>query len=233
MHIVDDMRANTAKMYVLAMGAGKSGATLTALRDMLDSFEIRRVLIIAPRYVAINTWPDEIAAWQHTRVLSYAVCVGTEAERLAALGQDAEITIVNKDVLPWLAKHLGSVKNWPWDCVVIDESSMFKAGKTRTTRSRVKDKDGNVKVRKGGNMTRFGVLAAARSKIKRIYLLTGTPAPNGVEDLWGQIYLLDQGERLGRSMTAFHDRWFDKNKYTYKVAPKPHAEADIMGRIGN
>ncbi|MFC7704860.1 SNF2-related protein [Plastorhodobacter daqingensis] len=220
-----------ARLIVLKMSGGKTAAMLTAIRDMLDSFTIRKVLVIAPKLVAKSGWPAEIREWRHTHVLSYAVCVGSEAERRAALEQDVEITIVNKDVLPWLAKHLGTVKNWPWDCVIVDESSMFKAGKKRTTRARVKGKDGTVRVRKGGNMTRFGVLTTARKKISRIYLLTGTPAPNGVEDLWGQIYLLDQGERLGQSLTAFHQRWFDKNRYTHQITVKPGAEEEIMSRV--
>jgi hypothetical protein len=229
--IYNEIVNNDARLIVSAMGSGKSGATLTALKDMLDSFDIQHVLIIAPKFVARNTWPDEIAAWAHTQNLSYAICVGTEAERIAALKKNAEITIINKDVLPWLAKHIETVKNWRWDCLVIDESSMFKAGKKRTTRTRVKGKDGSVRVRKGGNMTRFGVLSTARKMIKKVVLLTGTPAPNGIEDLWGQIYLLDQGQRLGRSLTAFHDRWFDKNKYTHQITPKPGAEDEIKQSV--
>lgn len=222
---------NPARLIVSHMGSGKTGATLTALRDLLDMTEVHRVLLIAPKFVARNTWPDEFDAWSHTRALTYTVCVGTEAERRAALATDAEITIINKDVLPWLAKEIKSVRNWKWDCLVVDESSMFKAGKRRTTRTRVKGKDGTVRVRKGGNITRFGVLATARQKIRRVILLTGTPAPNGVEDLWGQVYLLDQGERLGRSLTAFHERWFDKNRYTHQIAPKAGAEKEITESV--
>lgn len=225
--IVDEMLRHDARLIISKMGSGKTGATLTALRRLFDEFSIRKALIIGPKLVAQETWPEEIRTWAHTNCLSYAVCVGTEAERKAALRQDVEITIVNKDVLPWLAKQIGRVDRWPWDCVIVDESSMFKAGKKRTTRSRVKKKDGTVSIRKGGNMTRFGVLSAARRKISRIYLLTGTPRPNGIDDLWGQIYLLDQGERLGRTQTAFRDRWFDVNRYTHQITPKPGAEAEI------
>jgi SNF2 family DNA or RNA helicase len=224
---------NPARLVVSHMGSGKTGATLTALRDLLDTTEIRHVLLIAPKFVARNTWPDEFAAWSQSQALTYAVCVGTEAERKAALAQDVEITIVNKDVLPWLAKEVKSVRNWKWDCLVVDESSMFKAGKKRTTRARIKAPDGTVRVRQGGSMTRFGVLATARQKVRRVILLTGTPAPNGIEDLWGQIYLLDQGERLGRSLSAFHDRWFDKNRYTHQITPKPGAEAEITKAVSD
>lgn len=229
--IADQIINHPAKMIVSGMGSGKTVATLTAIRQLFDSFTVRHVLIVAPLRVARDTWPDEIEGWQHTAPMTYAVAVGTEAERRAAVEKRTEITIINRENLVWLAKYLGSIKNWPYDMVVIDESSMFKSGKRRTTRAKVKDKDGNTKIRKGGNMTRFGVLTTARKKIDRIYCLTGTPAPNGVHDLWGQIYLLDQGESLGRSMTAFETRWYDKNKYTYEIKPKPGAEDEIMERI--
>ncbi len=283
--IFNEIVRNHARLIVSAMGSGKTGATALAFRKLLTMGKIRRVLIIAPKFVARNTWPDEFKAWAETLDLDYEVCVGTEAERIAVLAKKSTVTIVNKDVLPWLAQYLKSVDNWPWDCVIVDESSMFKAGKKRTTRARVKAKIGErwavfapwndqeplhysevleeradrktwcaeivsfwaemgvaveakkhrdvigVKVRKGGNMTRFGVLTAARKKIKHIVLLTGTPAPNGVEDLWGQIYLLDQGERLGRNMTNFHDRWFKKNQYTHEIKPKPGAEKEILSLV--
>lgn len=229
--IVQQMLDHDARLFVLSMGSGKTGAALTAIRYLLDSTEIRRVLVVAPLRVAVDTWPQEIKDWAHTRLLRYAVACGTEAEREAAIAADAEITIINGENLVWLAKHLGSVNRWPYDCVVIDESSRFKNGAKRTKRTKVKGKDGEVKVRPGGNMTRFGVLSVARKKVDRIYLLTGTPAPNGIEDLWGQIYLLDQGERLGRTITAFHERWFNKNRYTHEITPKPGAEEEIMAAV--
>lgn len=216
--IVKEIVDRPAKLIVSHMGSGKTGATLTALRDLLDSFQIHRVLVIAPLRVARDTWPDEIDTWAHTRPLSYSVCVGTEAERRAALRRNVEIVVINRENLPWLWKELGDGVRWDFDCVIVDESSMFKAGKKRT---------------KTRALTRFGVLAQARKKIRRIYLLTGTPAPNGIADLWGQIYLLDQGQRLGATQKAFHDRWFDINRYTFKVTPKSYAEQEIMARIGD
>jgi len=219
---------NENALIVSGMGSGKTAATLTAIRELRDRMIVNHVLVIAPLRVARDTWPDEIETWEHTAPMTYAVAVGTPEERAAAVEQLAEITIINRENLVWLAKHLGSIKNWPYDMVVIDESSMFKAGKRRTTRAKVKGKNGETRIRKGGNMTRFGVLCTARRKIDRVVELTGTPAPNGVHDLWGQIYLLDQGERLGRSMTAFEKRWYDKNKYTYEIKPKPGAEEEII-----
>jgi SNF2 family DNA or RNA helicase len=230
--ITAHMLASPAKLIVSGMGSGKTGAALTAIRTLLDRMIIRRVLIIAPRRVAQNTWPDEIAAWEHTLALRYTVVAGDEDDRLVALARDVEITIIARDNLVWLAKHyFGSVERWPYDCVVIDESSMFKAGKARTKATKVKAKDGTVRLREGGKITRFGVLSAARKKIDRIYLLTGTPAPNGVQDLWAQIYLLDQGKRLGPARTAFEKKWFHLDARFKPAALKDGAREAIMSRI--
>lgn len=232
--IRDYLVKEPAKLIVSGMGSGKTGATLTAIRDLLDMFAIRHVLVIAPKFVAQHTWPDEIETWQHTRCMSYAVAVNENPKKRAeAIDARAEITTINFESLQWLAKHLGSIKNWYWDCVIVDESSRFKAGKKRTTRARVKDSKGQMKVRKGGNMTRFGVVTTARKRIDRIYELTGTPFPQGIHDAWGQVYLLDQGQRLGQSMTAFEDRFFAKNKYTHQIKEKPGAEQEIMTLISD
>lgn len=233
-HLISDIMTGTnAKLIVSGMGSGKTGAALNAARKLLDRFEAHHILIIGPLLVAQNTWPDEIETWQHTRVIRYAVAVGSPEERSAAIEKRAEITTINFENLQWLAKHLGSVKDWFWDTIIIDESSRFKAGETRTKTAKVKSASGEVKVRKGGNETRFGVMTKARSKISRIYELTGTPTPNGIYDLWGQIYLLDQGQRLGRSKSEFERRWFDKNRYTYAITPKPGAVEEIMARIAD
>lgn len=229
--IADQIRQRDAVMIVSAMGSGKTGATLTALRDLFDTLEIGRVLVVAPLRVARDTWPDEIEDWAHTRCLSYAVCVGTAAQRKYALQKCADITIINLENLVWLARELGSASKWPFDTVVIDESSAFKAGKKRTAKTKVRDKNGTVKSRPGGKMTRFGVMTAARKKIERIVLLTGTPGE--LDDLWGQIYLLDQGRRLGDSRDDFMGRWFETNPYTRAITPRSHAHAEIMGAIGD
>jgi SNF2 family DNA or RNA helicase len=270
-------------LIVSAMGSGKSAASLSAIRHLLRTKKSCRILIIAPKFVARNTWPDEIKAWEHLQDLEYAVCSGTEEERIAAINQDCEIMIINKDNLQWLAKHLGTVEKWIWDTIIIDEMSMFKAGENKTKRARVKKKVGEgwvvfdaetgiilsedtfknkteakqwarneeffwnflgavlysqkyrevreVAVRKGGNMTRFGVLTTARKKVKRIYGLTGTPAPNGEQDLWGQIYLLDQGERLGRTKKEFEDRFLMVNAYTHERKLRPGAKEEIQARV--
>jgi SNF2 family DNA or RNA helicase len=227
------IKGEPAKLIVSGMGSGKTGAALDAARALLDSFEAHHILIIGPLLVAQNTWPDEIETWQHTRVIRYAVAVGDQAERAAAVAKRAEITTINFENIQWLAKHIKSIDHWYWDTVIIDESSRFKAGEKRTKTTKVKTASGEVKVRKGGNQTRFGIMTTARQKIDRIYELTGTPTPNGLYDLWGQIYLLDQGQRLGRTKSAFENRWFDKNPYTYAITPRPGAEAEIMGLISD
>lgn len=233
--MAQQMRDKQAVLIVNHMGAGKTGATLTALRDLLDGMVIRKVLVIAPRRVAKDTWPEEIATWEHTRSLTFSLVAGDEKQRRAALEKDVEITIISRDNLTWLAKvYFGSVERWPYDCVVIDESSGFKAGKVRTKTAKVKGKDGQMRVREGGKITRFGVLTAARKKVDRIYLLTGTPAPNGLQDLWAQIYLLDQGKRLGESRTAFEKRYFHIDRQTFRpTAPKEGAREAIMAKIAD
>lgn len=229
------VKGDPAKLVISGMGSGKTGATLDGLYDLLSRFEVQHVLVIAPRFVAANTWPDEIGAWQHTRALSYAVAVGEPEERLAAIKRRAEITTINFENLPWLAKTIRTVENWYWDCVVIDESSRFKGGEGRTKPTKVKTvtAEGKVvyKVRQGGNQTRFGIMTTARRKIGRVIELTGTPAPKGLIDLWGQAYLLDQGQRLGRDKSEFEKRWFIKDEYTHTIEPKPGAEEEILALL--
>lgn len=276
LEIADLIRRHKALMVVLRMGGGKTGAVLTTLLDMLDRFEIRRVLVVAPLRVARDTWPDEVRAWEHTRLMSVAVAIGNKATREEAVDRKAEITVINFENLTWLYEYVGGARGWPFDCLVIDESSQFKAGKKRTTTTKSRgmrnvwvvvrkdngkevpeapvftdwqeavawiEDDGRpgldlkktkrmmTRVTKGGRLTRFGALARVRKKVDRVIELTGTPAPGGVHDLWGQVYLLDQGQRLGSTLTEFEDRYFTKNTYSYEIKPKPGAEAEIMSRI--
>jgi SNF2 family DNA or RNA helicase len=235
--IAEIIRKNRAKLIIMGMGQGKTGATLDGVYDLLNRFEAHHVLVIAPKFVAANTWPDEIAAWQHTRAMSYAVAVGDPITRRAAVQARKEITTINTENLPWLAKFIRTVENWYWDTVIIDESSRFKSGEGRTKDTKVKvvKKNGEieVKVRKGGNMTRFGIMTTARRKIERVIELTGTPAPKGLIDLWGQAYLLDQGRALGRDKSEFERRWFEKDPYTHTITPRPGAEEEILSRLGD
>lgn len=224
-----------AVMIIADMSQGKTGGTLDAVAKMLNRFEAHHVLMIGPRFVAQNTWPDELKKWQATQAISYAVAVGDPEDRLAAIKRRAELTTINFENLPWLAKAIRTIENWYWDMVIIDESSRFRAGEGRTLPTKVKtvNKDGaiEIKVRKGGNMTRFGVMTTARRKIKRIVELTGTPGD--LRGLWGQSYLLDQGEALGRDKSQFDKDWFNKDPYNHTITPKENAEFNILSRMGD
>ncbi|MDR7061220.1 SNF2-related protein [Sphingopyxis sp. BE235] len=230
--ISDVVKRERFKMIVSHMASGKTGAALDGARWLLDNQRVSRILVVGPKLVAKDTWKDEIETWEHTACLSKAICVGTPEQRRAALALDAEITCINRENLTWLWQEVGGLTGWRFDMVIIDESSMFKAGKKRTSKTRVRDKkSGVMKTRKGGRMTRFGVLAQARPKIRRLIELTGTPGE--LIDLWGQFFLLDQGERLGHDREAFEGRWFKKNQYTHEISPYDHSEAEIMGKVSD
>ncbi|CAB0861845.1 ATP-dependent helicase [Corynebacterium diphtheriae] len=198
----------------LGMGLGKSVITLTAIWQlMLDYFTISRVLVIAPLRVARDTWPAEIAKWDHLRGLTVAVAVGTKQDRLAALAQSAMVTIINRENIPWLISQLGG--SWPFDMVIIDELSSFKNHRAK----------------------RFMALVKMRPHVKRWVGLTGTPASNGLMDVWAGFRLLDGGQRLGRFITRYRERWFVPDKrggmqiFTYK--PRVGAEDEIYAAIGD
>lgn len=198
----------------LGMGLGKSVITLTAIWQlMLDYFTISRALVVAPLRVARDTWPAEINKWDHLDGLTVAVAVGTKADRLDAINQSAMVTIINRENIPWLIAQLGNT--WPFDMVVIDELSSFKNHKAK----------------------RFTSLVKMRPYVKRWVGLTGTPASNGLMDLWAQFRLLDGGQRLGRFITRFRDRWFVPDKrngmqvFTYK--PRAGAEDEIYAAIAD
>ena len=199
---------------LLSMGLGKSVITMTALFDLcLDSFEIGRVLIIAPLRVARSTWPEEIRKWDHLRGLSYSVAVGTEAERKAALRQRVSLYIINRENVQWLVEQSGLP--FDYDMIVVDELSSFKSYQTK----------------------RFRSLMKVRPTVKRIVGLTGTPSANGLMDLWAEFRLLDLGKRLGRFITHYRDEFFLPDKrsgqqiFTYK--PKSGAEDEIYRRISD
>ena len=199
---------------LLSMGLGKSVITLTALYDLcLDSFLIRRVLVIAPLRVCISTWPAEIRKWDHLEGLTYSLAIGTEAERKAALMQSADIHIINRENVQWLIEESGLP--FDYDMVVIDELSSFKSYQAK----------------------RFKSLMKVRPLVKRIVGLTGTPSSNGLMDLWAEFRLLDMGKRLGRFITHYRDEFFQPDKrngmqvFSYK--PKPGAEDEIYRRISD
>lgn len=198
----------------LGMGMGKTVCTLTAINELLfDRLEAQRVLVIAPLRVAQDTWSKETAKWDHLRHLRVAKILGPLAQRRAALDEKADIYVVNRENVAWLVEHYGA--RWPFDTVVIDELSSFKDHAAK----------------------RFKALRKVRGRIRRIIGLTGTPAPNGLIDLWPQIYLLDQGERLGKTVGAYRRTYFRPDRsnghivYSYKLLDG--SEDAIHGRISD
>lgn len=198
----------------IQMGLGKTVVTLTAIRELMHRrAEVDRVLVVAPLRVARDTWPEELAKWDHLADLSMAVAVGSAKARLKALGEDAEVTVINRENLAWLVEKSGVA--WRWDMVVLDELSGFKSRES----------------------ARFKAMRMVRGSVRRIVGLTGTPASNGLMDLWAEFRLLDGGERLGRFLTPFRERWFTPDRRNGAVVwswkPRPDAEAQIMERISN
>ena len=182
--------------------------TLSAIVELMhDRFDVARVLVIAPKLVAEAVWAEEAAKWDHTRHLRISKVLGSAQERVAALRRPADIYVINRENVPWLVERVGA--KWPFDMVVVDELSSFKSPKTK----------------------RFRALRRVRPLMKRIVGLTGTPAPNGLIDLWSQIYLLDQGERLGKTLTSYRDRFFVPGRrnghIVYEWIPKSGAEERI------
>lgn len=194
----------------LDMGLGKTVITLTALWELcLNRFEVAKVLIIAPKRVAESTWPTELSKWEHLRGLRYSLILGSEKERLAAVGRESELYIINRENVSWLVEHC----KWDWDMLVIDELSSFKSSSAQ----------------------RFRSLRKVRSKCTRVLGLTGTPAPNSLLDLWAQVYLLDGGERLGRFIGKYREAYFTPDKRNAQVVfsykPKAGAERLIYQKL--
>lgn len=179
-------------MLALEMGLGKTTSTLTAISDMIDGFTASKVLVIAPLRVANSVWAQETALWNHLNHLRVSVCTGVEKVRRAALSVDADVYVINRENVPWLVENYG--KKWMFDVVVIDESSSFKNPSSK----------------------RFKALRKMLPNIETMVLLTGTPSPNGLLDLWPQMYLIDYGERLGRTLTAYKQRFFEPDYWGRK-----------------
>jgi SNF2 family DNA or RNA helicase len=189
------------------LGLGKTITTLTALEELINGVEVGKVLIIAPLRVANSVWAQEVKAWEHTRPLRVSICTGSTKERNAALHREAEIYVINRENVVWLVKKYG--KDWPFDCVVIDEASSFKSSDAK----------------------RWKALKSIRPYVRRMIQLTGTPASNGLLDLWPQLYLLDLGQRLGRTKTAYRDRFFASDYMGFKWSPRPGAEDKIHALV--
>lgn len=199
---------------LLDMGLGKTSIALTAINDLLfDSFEVHKVLVVAPLRVARDTWSAEIEKWEHLKNLRYSVVIGTAQERLKALHTPADIYVINRENIQWLVEESGL--SFDFDMAVIDELSSFKNHQSK----------------------RFRAFMKVRPKLKRIVGLTGTPAGNGLMDLFAEFKLLDMGERLGRLIGQYRNAYFQPDKrngmviYSYK--PLPNAEQQIYDKISD
>ena len=211
---IEWIETHPAAALFWGMGSGKTVTTLTATDHLLhDYLEDGPVLVIAPKRVAENTWSREAGKWEHLQHLRVSKIMGTQKQRLAGLAAPADIYVINRENVVWLVEHFG--KAWPFPVVIIDELSSFKSAQAK----------------------RFKALRRVRGQIRRIIGLTGTPRPNGLEDLWPEVYLLDQGERLGRTLSAFRQRYLVPEKMNghivYSYRPKDGAEAEVYDRLAD
>lgn len=213
-YCIQRMITDTALGLFLDMGLGKTVITLTAINDLrYNRFAVSRVLVIAPKKVAEATWSKEAAKWDHLKHLRISLVLGSQTKRIRAVNTPADIYVVNRENVCWLVDYFRNA--WPFDMVVIDESSSFKNHRAK----------------------RFKSLTWVRHSIKRIVELTGTPAPNGLIDLWAQVYLLDEGERLGKKIGGFRERYFSPDQRNaqqiFSYRPKPGADEAIHKLIGD
>ena len=198
----------------LDMGLGKTVVTLTAINDLkYNRFEIDKVLVIAPKKVAEATWQKEAVKWEHLHLLRFSTVLGSAAKRVRALNTPSDIYVINRENVCWLVDYYKN--DWPFDMVVIDESSSFKSHQAK----------------------RFKALSWVRKHISRVVELTGTPSPNGLTDLWAQIYLLDEGQRLEKRIGQYREKYFSPDQrdreHVFSYMPKPGAEEIIWQRIGD
>jgi SNF2 family DNA or RNA helicase len=211
-HATEHIIENPGCGLFLEMGLGKTVATLTAI-DLLinDYFEVTKALVIAPKRVAEDTWTTECQKWDHLRHLRISKVLGGEIERIAALRAKADVYVINRENVAWLMAFLNGAM--PFQMLVIDEASSFKSHKA----------------------VRFKALKIRRPLIKRVVLLTGTPAPNSLLDLWAPMYLVDRGQRLGEKYEGFRARYFEKNQWERKYTIKKHEsyEQGIYNKIGD
>lgn len=210
---IDWILDHPAAALFWGMGTGKTVTTLTAVDLLLhDLLEDGPALVIAPKRVAENTWSKETAKWEHLRHLRVSRVTGTLRERRAALDAPADIYVINRENVVWLTEN---VQGWPFPIVVIDELSSFKSAQAK----------------------RWKALKRVRGRIRRIIGLTGTPRPNGLADLWPEVYLLDQGERLGRTLTQFRQRYLVPEKMNghivYSYRPREGAEIEVYDRLAD
>ena len=213
-YAIEFIESHPIAAVILQMGLGKTVCTLTAIEHLMyDTFEVSKVLIVAPLRVAKVTWSDEIDKWDHLSHLTYSVAVGSEKERLSALKKKADLYMINRENLQWLIEKSGLP--FDYDMVVLDELSSFKSWQSK----------------------RFRAFMKVRPKVQRVVGLTGTPSSNGLMDLFAEFKCLDMGDRLGRFITQYRNAFFIPDRmngqvvYSYK--PRPFAEEEIYRRIGD
>lgn len=227
--LVKKIKANPYLYLAVDMGLGKTIAVLTALIDLEAEGEIEwPVLVVAPKLVATDTWPEEIEDWLHTQHLSYAVIVGTPRQRAEAARSGAKIHLVGYENFQWL--RMMWMRKWPYRVMVCDEATRLKSGDKKTAPGKGFRSDGKTP-RTGNRTSRFGSVARIRPLLDRVILMSGTPAPQGLIDLWGPMFILDHGKRLGKTMTAYKERWFHENRYNHSVKPHDHSFGEIMERV--
>lgn len=207
---IDKIIDNDKFLLFLDMGLGKTVSTLTAVVDLMhEYFEVQKVLVIAPKRVAEDTWSREVFKWEHTRHLRVSKLLGNEKQRRQGLLQQAEIYVINRENVEWLVGQYKKASDWPFDMIVVDELSSFKNPSSK----------------------RFKALRKVMPITKRFVGLTGTPSPNGLKDIWSQVYLADRGERLGKTYSIFKREYFDENPYAYTLDLKTGSEDAIYDAI--
>lgn len=212
-YCIDRVVNDPAVGLFLRPGLGKTSITLSAI-NILKYFKwgIAKALVVAPKKVAEGTWSKEASKWDHLQHLRVITVLGSAAKRIRALNTPADVYVTNRENIPWLVEYYK--QDWPFDMVVLDESTSFKNGQSK----------------------RFKALKLVRRFCKKMVLLTGTPSSKGIMDLWAQIYLLDEGERLGKNITQFRTRYFDANPHGghfTEYEPKADAEAAVLNAISD
>ena len=203
---VDFIKEKKKCLLFLDMGLGKTTTTLTAMSHLLADFDVFRVLVVAPLRVANTVWKQEATKWEHLQHLDIGIATGNEIDRIHTILAGHQITVINRENIPWLVAR----GDWDFDAVVIDESTSFKSHKAQ----------------------RFKAMKSVMSKVTHMVELTGTPSPQGMQDLWSQLYLVDGGERLGRNITSFMGRFYQRSGFQgYGYTINDGAADNIRSRI--
>lgn len=226
--IVDHIIATPRCAIWADLGMGKTSSTLLALDVLSLAEDIYPVLIVAPLIVARDTWPDETRKWHEMAHMTIVPVLGDEPARIMALNRQSDFYSINFENLPWLVEHLAG--RWPFRTVVVDESRKLKSFRVGSSKPK---KDGAPKKSAHGGKRTAALATVAHTKIKRMIQLTGAPAPNGLTDLWGQAWFLDAGQRLGRTYSAFTERFFRPKQNGYGSEPLPFAQDQIQGALSD